>query len=75
MSLLDYEDFARAFIGVAKANAAVLTLRAGRTIVVTVAFEGGDRLDDLGDALKKYGDPRVQVQRARGDRRRRSGSG
>ena len=28
-------------------NAAVLTLRAGRTIVVTVAAEGGDRLDDL----------------------------
>jgi predicted phage baseplate assembly protein len=61
VSLLDYEDFARAFTGVAKAHAAVLTLRAGRTIVVTVAFEGGERLEDLGEALKKYGDPRVQV--------------
>ena len=61
VSLLDYEDFAHAFIGVAKAHAAVLTLRAGRTIVVTVAFEGGDRLDDLGEQLKKHGDPRVQV--------------
>jgi predicted phage baseplate assembly protein len=61
VSLLDYEDFARAFTGVAKANAAVLTLRAGRTIVVTVAFEGGDRIDDLTDNLKKFGDPLVQV--------------
>jgi hypothetical protein len=61
VSLLDYEDFARAFTGVAKAHAAVLTLRAGRTIVVTVAFEGGERLEDLGEHLKKHGDPRVQV--------------
>jgi hypothetical protein len=61
VSLLDYEDFARAFSGVVKANAAVLPLRAGRTVVVTVAFEGGDRLDDLGTALKTHGDPRVEV--------------
>lgn len=61
VSLLDYEDFARAFTGVAKAHAAVLTLRAGRTVVVTVAFEGGERLQDLGDALKEHGDPRVEV--------------
>ena len=61
VSLLDYEDFARAFTGVAKANAAVLPLRAGRTIVVTVAFEGGDRIDDLTTALRTFGDPHVQV--------------
>ena len=61
VSLLDYEDFARAFSGVAKANAAVLQLRAGKTVVVTVAFEGGDRLDDLADALRTHGDPRVEV--------------
>lgn len=61
VSLLDYEDFARAFTGVAKAQAAVLTLRGGRTIVVTVAFSGGERLEDLGEQLKKHGDPRVQV--------------
>jgi hypothetical protein len=61
VSLLDYEDFARAFSGVVKANAAVLPLRAGRTVVVSVAFEGGDRLDDLGTALKTHGDPRVEV--------------
>jgi predicted phage baseplate assembly protein len=61
VSLLDYEDYARAFTGVVKANATVLPLRGGRTIVVTVAFEGGERLDDLADALKSHGDPRVQV--------------
>jgi predicted phage baseplate assembly protein len=61
VSLLDYEDYARAFTGVVKANASVLPLRGGRTIVVTVAFEGGERLTDLEDALRKHGDPRVQV--------------
>jgi Baseplate J-like protein len=61
VSLLDYEDYARAFTGVVKANATVLPLRGGRTIIVTVAFEGGERLDDLADALKSHGDPRVQV--------------
>jgi predicted phage baseplate assembly protein len=61
VSLLDYEDFARAFSGVVKANAAVLPLRSGRTIVVTVAFAGGDRLNDLATALRTYGDPRVEV--------------
>lgn len=61
VSLLDYEDFARAFSGVAKANAAVLPLRAGRTIVVTVAFSGGDRIDDLTTSLKAFGDPTVDV--------------
>jgi predicted phage baseplate assembly protein len=61
VSLLDYEDFARAFSGVVKANAAVLPLRGGPTIVVTVAFEGGDRIDDLTTALRAFGDPHVQV--------------
>jgi uncharacterized phage protein gp47/JayE len=61
VSLLDYEDYARAFTGVVKARAAVLPLRGGRTIVVTVAFEGGDRLDDLQTALRTYGDPHVEV--------------
>ena len=61
VSLLDYEDYARAFSGVVKAHAAVLTLRAGRTVVVTVAFEGGERLEDLADALRAHGDPRVEV--------------
>jgi hypothetical protein len=68
VSVLDYEDFARAFAGVAKAHAAVLPLRFGRTVVVTVALAGSpgpeaaERLDDLGDALRDHGDPRVQVE-------------
>jgi hypothetical protein len=62
VSLVDYEDFALAFSGVVKAKAAVLPLRGGRAIVVTVAFDGGDRLGDLATALRTYGDPRVQVE-------------
>jgi predicted phage baseplate assembly protein len=62
VSLLDYEDFARAFSGVVKAHATELPLRGGKTIVVTVAWEGGERLQDLADALRKHGDPRVVVQ-------------
>jgi hypothetical protein len=54
-------DYARAFTGVVKASATVLPLRGGRTIVVTVAFDFGERLADLGDALRTHGDPRVQV--------------
>ena len=61
VSLLDYEDFARAFSGVVKAQARVLRLRAGQTVVVTVAFDGGDRLEDLGTAILTHGDPHVQV--------------
>jgi len=61
VSLLDYEDYALAFTGVVKANATVLPLRGGRTIVVTVAFEGGERIADLTDSLREHGDPRVQV--------------
>ena len=67
VSLLDYEDFARAFAGVAKAHAAVLPLLGGRTIVVTVALSGvlaaqsSERLGDLADALRSHGDPQVQV--------------
>lgn len=67
VSLLDYEDFARAFAGVAKAHAAVLALRGGRTVVLSVAFSGvpaaqtAERLGDLADALRSHGDPQVQV--------------
>ena len=62
VSLLDYEDFARAFTGVVKAHATELPLRGGKTIVVTVAWEGGERLQDLADTLRLHGDPRVVVQ-------------
>lgn len=69
VSLLDYEDYARAYAGVAKAHAAVLPLRAGRTVVVTVAFTdaGGEpadpaRLDELAASLRSHGDPHVQLE-------------
>ncbi len=69
VSLLDYEDFALAFAGIAKAQAAVLPLRGGRTIVVTVAAEDGAPIDsaspvwnNLLAALHAAGDPLVKVQ-------------
>jgi len=65
VSLLDYEAYARAYTGVAKARAAVLTLPGGPTIVVTVAFDGPApgqaAFDTLGAALRTHGDPHVQV--------------
>jgi len=67
VSLLDYEDYARAYAGVAKAHAAVLALRSGRTVVVTVALTdsaGGDdqgRLDELSASLRSHGDPHVEL--------------
>lgn len=69
VSLLDYEDFARAFAGIAKAQAERLTLRGGHTVVITVAAEAGAALTPaspvwiaLQDALRAAGDPLVRVQ-------------
>lgn len=69
VSLLDYEDYARAYAGIAKAHAAVLALRGGRTIVVTVAAADGEAIGpaspvwiNLLAALKAAGDPLVRVQ-------------
>lgn len=69
VSLPDYEDFARAWSGIAKADAAVLALRGGRTIVVTVAAPEGETIGpaspvwtNLLAALKSAGDPLVRVQ-------------
>ena len=66
VSLLDYADYARAFTGVAKASATVLTLPGGRTIVVTVAAAGGgpvpaDVCARLVTSLRGHGDPLVAV--------------
>ena len=66
VSLVDYADFARAFAGIAKADATVLNLRGGRTIVVTVAAADGapvppDAQARLVTALRTYGDPMVSV--------------
>ena len=76
VSLLDYADFARAFAGVAKAHAAVLPLRAGRTVVVTVASrasgpEAAERLEDLGDAAARLRRPAGAGRRRRRRTRRR----
>lgn len=68
VSLLDYEDFALAFTGVAKARAQVLQLSAGPTIVITVAGQDGAQLslsnpvwNNLWLALKRGGDPHVNL--------------
>ena len=67
VSLQDYADFARAFPGIEKAVATVLPLRAGRSIVVTVADDDGTpppktTVDNLATALRQYGDPLVRVE-------------
>jgi hypothetical protein len=68
VSLLDYEDFAIAFTGVAKAQAQVLQLPAGPTISITVAGQDGAALSPVNPvwsnlllALRRNGDPHVNV--------------
>lgn len=69
VSLLDYEDFARAFSGIAKAQAQVLQLPTGPTIAITIAGPDGALLtpespvwNNLLQALRTSGDPNVAVQ-------------
>jgi predicted phage baseplate assembly protein len=69
VSLLDYEDFARAFSGIAKARAQVLHLSSGPTIAITVAGPGGVAISpdspvwiNLAAALADNGDPHVAVR-------------
>jgi hypothetical protein len=69
VSVVDYEDFARAFSGIAKAQAQVLQLRAGPVVAITIAGPGGAALDtaspvwnNLLAALKASGDPHVAVR-------------
>jgi predicted phage baseplate assembly protein len=68
VSLLDYEDFAMAFTGIAKAQAQVLHLAIGPTIAITVAGQHGAAVsaanpvwNNLWLALKASGDPHVNV--------------
>ena len=68
VSLLDYEDFAMAFTGIAKARAQMLQLAAGPTIAITVAGQDGTALSpsnpvwsNLWLALKASGDPQVKI--------------
>jgi hypothetical protein len=68
VSLLDYEDFARGFSGIAKAQAQVLQLTAGPTVAITIAGPDGAALTEaspvwinLLGALRQNGDPHVAV--------------
>ena len=69
MSVLDYEDFARAYAGIAKAQARVLRLAHGPVVAITLAAAGGAAIDssnplwlNLLAALKASGDPHVQLR-------------
>lgn len=66
VSLQDYADFALASTGISLADASVLTLRAGRTVVVTVAGTDGGQVaastvQRLATSLARHGDPHVRV--------------
>jgi hypothetical protein len=68
VSVLDYEDFARAFSGIAKAQAQVLQLPRGKTIAITIAGPPDAPVNsaspvwtNLLAALKAGGDPHVAV--------------
>lgn len=69
VSVLDYADFARAYAGIAKAQAQVLQLAHGPVIAITVAGQDGALLGEtnpvwanLRDALAAGGDPHVSVR-------------
>lgn len=69
VSVLDYEDFARAFSGIAKAQAQVLQLPAGLTVAITIAGPDNAILtpaspvwQHLLEALRESGDPHVAVR-------------
>ncbi len=66
VSLQDYEDFSRAFAGIAKAQAVWVWDGRKRTVFITVAGADGADIDGSGavatqlkDALRAYGDPFV----------------
>ncbi|HEY4304645.1 MAG TPA: putative baseplate assembly protein [Gemmatimonadaceae bacterium] len=68
VSVLDYEDFARAYSGIAKAQARVLSLGSGRVVAITIAGPEGSVITavsptwkNLLDALRTSGDPHVGV--------------
>jgi predicted phage baseplate assembly protein len=68
VSLLDYEDFSRAFAGVRKALAVETWDGERRGVFITVAGPNGaaiepgsDVYENLADALRAYGDPHVPV--------------
>jgi len=67
VSVQDYEDYARAYTGITKAQATVLTTRAGTTVFITVAGEPGNpipetTLSKLLKSLMENGDPLVRCE-------------
>lgn len=69
VSLQDYEDFARAFSGVAKALATWSWSGEQRVVLLTVAGGGGAEIETTSDlykdllaALRKFGDPNVPLR-------------
>ncbi|MCP4047395.1 MAG: putative baseplate assembly protein [Gammaproteobacteria bacterium] len=66
VSLQDYEDFARAYTGIAKAQANVLDIRGSRTIFITIAGKNAvqPETDGLLGSLKKNSDPFVACDAA-----------
>jgi len=69
VSIRDYQDFARAFAGIAKAHALWIPSGPGRGVLITVAGENGaailqtsDTYRYLQDALHRNGDPLMPVR-------------
>lgn len=69
VSLQDYEDFARSFAGIGKAQAAVIETAGGALIHITVAAVGGEAVlpdtplyDNLIQAIARSRDPVQHVQ-------------
>jgi hypothetical protein len=69
VSLRDYEDFARAFGGIGKADVVVLWNGNDNLVHITIAAASGDTVeegaplrDNLAEAIAAAGDPRIAVQ-------------
>ncbi|SJM93237.1 conserved hypothetical protein [Crenothrix polyspora] len=69
VSIQDYQDFARAFAGIAKAHAVKINIGPGRGVFLTVAGDDGAPLTENSDtfrnllkALRDYGDPLIPLR-------------
>lgn len=67
VSLQDYEDFARAFAGIAKAHATWVRIGQVRSVLVTVAAQGGavagpDLLSRLDTAMRRSSDTHAPLE-------------
>jgi hypothetical protein len=68
VSIIDYQNFAQGFAGIAKANAIWIPSGPGRGVFITVAAAGGSALppgnptlDNLVTALHSYGNPLIPI--------------